>query len=277
MVKVSRRFVAALLAGACLVSFGACSTTSGADTDQHTTGEGSASSAVQQTGGSDPTTGTQTAGATSTGPTTTGPATTTRPSATTSSTTTTTKAMPGGTSRTDALAQVGYLRDGRIALDALREAAEAGAFTENDPTDGSPTGPDLTDDVSAAAGQPATDLCDYLFGTAAEVAALTRLTGAIHLAPLSGPHLTADADDDAAPRGMVVACVYASDKAAQVVLQVGTGAPVDTDLPGQPVIVDGDEVQAVLSYAPDYAGIRIDRRVARDWLTAALGRATAGR
>lgn len=218
---------------------------------------------MEPTGDPEPTTG-------RTSTSTAGPATTSSsPSTTTTSPSTTTSALPGGTGPTVALAEAGYLRGGRIVLDALREAATA------------------QDDDTDTAGQPATDLCHYLFGTAEEVAALTRLSGAIHLAPPSGPHLTTDTYQQAgeAVNALIIACVYADDSGAQVVLQVSEGPPVDADLPGQPIIVTGDsapedttgsEVQAVISYRPDRTGPRIDRSTARDWLTAALGRVTAG-
>lgn len=185
---------------------------------------------------------------------------------TSSTPTTTANPLPGGT--TPAADLAAYLDGGRISLPAVRAAAETGAFEHDDAAEG----------VATEADQVAADLCAYLFGTAEEVSEITRLPGAIHLGPLSGPHLT-DSDDDA-EQALVIACVYADDAGPQVVLQVGDGPPVDPDLPGRPIIVTGDagsaagEVQAVLSYAPDHTAPGIDARLARDWLTAVLGRVT---
>lgn len=254
---------------------GACSPSGG--TDRPTAEDtGSASLLVQQTGDGESTT--------STSASTTAPSTTTAATGTTTSgaPSTSTNTLPGGTAPTAALAEAGYLRGERVALDALREAAATGSFADSPGDSG--------EGAALPAGAPATDLCDYLFGTATEVAALTRLAGTIHLAAPSGPRLTADdtsdSDDGTLP-GLLIVCVYADDDGAQLVLQVSDGPPIDPDLPGQPIIVTGGsspasgpatgtELEAVISYNPDRTAPRIDSRTARDWLTAALGRVTTG-
>lgn len=109
-------------------------------------------------------------------------------------------------------------------------------------------------------------LCAYLFGTPAEVAALALLSGEVALDPISGAKITEDA--------VLIACVYSSDGAAALVLQVSSGAPIDPDLPGHPLIVTADQVQAVLSYAPGRAGAGIAAVTARRWLAEAAARVT---
>lgn len=167
--------------------------------------------------------------------------------------------LPGGSRGADALAAAGDLTgDGRVEL---RRPSGAG-----EPTD---TG---------------ADLCDFLFGSPADIADITRLTGDLTLDPISGRHrsgadpvsaATTGTDDMGEPdaaQTAVIACVYRAGGAPVLALQVGDGPPVDPDLPGQPTIVDADGLHAVLSYSPDHIGATIDPATARAWLTAVIGR-----
>lgn len=123
----------------------------------------------------------------------------------------------------------------------------------------------ILDRISAAGGAP--QLCSYLFGTPVQVADVALLPGEVTLDRISSTKVT----DDAA----LVACVYSSDAAPMLALQVGVGPPIDADLPGEPIIVTSGRVQAVLSYAPGRTGTRIAAATARLWLTEVTGRVTA--
>lgn len=139
------------------------------------------------------------------------------------------------------------------------------------------------------------NLCHYLFGSTNEVAEAARLSGRITLDPISGRHPADGASDVGADAGtaagatptsavsdssstvdaaapILIACVYRSDGAPVLALQVGDGPPVDPNLPGSPIIVDGDGLHAVLSYSPDHHGTTIAPAKAREWLAAVIDR-----
>lgn len=196
-------------------------------------------------------------------------------------------ALPGGTGDIAALVAAGDLvGDGLIDLRG-----------QGIPKDGGLANPAAT-----------ANLCGYLFGAPGQVAETARLTGDITLDPISGRHAsgsavgstsalttepgtgtgttastgtgTAEATDTrtmatpaSAAAPVLIACVYRSDGAPVLVLQIGNGPPIDPDLPGKPIIVDGTGgLQAVLSYSPQHQGATIAPATARDWLSAAIGR-----
>lgn len=212
-------------------------------------------------------------------PTTTGPLTPSGP------------ILPGGTGNIAALAAAGDL-----ASDGLIDLYGQGV----------PEGGESADPAATA------NLCGYLFGTPDEIVKIARLTGDITLDPISGRHPagptgettsgpttgpttgsttgptaqpTANADSSGATGAtsvtasadaaepILIACVYRSDGAPVLVLQIGDGPPIDPDLPGSPIIVDGsDGLHAVLSYSPHHQGAAIAPTVARDWLSFVIGR-----
>lgn len=176
----------------------------------------------------------------------------TPPSSPATTTPATPTGLPGGSGDTAALAAAG-------------ELTEAGLV-------------DLHGGPGPSKGEPA-DLCGFLFGTPEQVATVTRLPDDLALDAISGRHRTdgptaagSSESTGAAEPATVIACVYASRGTPVLALQVGDGPPVDSNLPGHPIIVDSDGLHAVLSYSPDHIGPGIEPATARAWLTATIAR-----
>lgn len=106
--------------------------------------------------------------------------------------------------------------------------------------------------------------CDYLFGTVDEVAELGNLPGTVTLDEVSGYK-------NFGANGTPFVCVYDADGTELLALQVTNGPTVDASSPGRPIVVTDGDLQAVFSYAPDYSGTRLAKRLATEWITQAVG------